>query len=354
MVNFAAFLSRGPNSKEFRLRLPRFIFAACTLLALPAMASEKPEQLVIVSFDGAHDNALWVKSREMAKRTNAHFTYFLSCTFLKAWGSPEAKAYRAPHHASGKTATGFARSASEIAVRLDHIWNAHLEGHEIASHACGHFDGAQWSEADWTQEFDAFDTALRDGWSVAGAKNLEPRGWQDFVANGIKGFRAPYLSASPALAAAVRKHGFRYDASLITKGPALPEFSTGLSRFGLPLIAEGPRSKPVIAMDYNLYARHSGAKDDLEHGTRFEARSLAAYRTAFNQQYSGDRLPLQLGFHFVEMNGGAYWRALDTFLSETCQKTEVACVSYSEALERIKDRVSVEKADNGPPVASQF
>jgi hypothetical protein len=64
----------------------------------------------------------------------------------------------------------------------------------------------------------------------------------------------------------------------------------------------------------------------------FEERTLDAYRKAFQKEYDGNRIPLQLGFHFVEMNGGAYWRALDRFLTETCSTPDVACVSYAEAL----------------------
>lgn len=330
------------------MRLALFGIAAVSLLASPAAAADKPDQLVIVSFDGAHDNSLWVKSRTMATRTGAHFTYFLSCTFLKAWGTPEADAYKAPHHAAGKSATGFAQTRQEIRVRLDHIWNAHLEGHEIASHACGHFNGAGWSEADWAQEFTTFDAALRDGWKVAGHPEMEPKGWQDFVKTGIVGFRAPYLAPGEALPSAVRHHGFRYDASLISKGPALPTHDKGLPRFGLPLIPEGPSGKPVIAMDYNLYARHSRLKEDAARSSEYEARTLDAFRSAFNRQYEGKRIPLQLGFHFVEMNAGAYWKALDAFLSETCRKPGVACVSYAEALDRLNGRPAIATAEGGP------
>ncbi len=83
----------GPALFPEVLPMLRSLLAA-TLLTLPTMAAAeetakpevtaaaaKPRQLVIVSFDGAHDNRLWTKSMEMAKRTGAHFTYFLSCTF---------------------------------------------------------------------------------------------------------------------------------------------------------------------------------------------------------------------------------------------------------------------------------
>jgi hypothetical protein len=86
-------------------------------------------------------------------------------------------------------------------------------------------------------------------------------------------------------------------------------------------------------MDYNLYVRHSKGKENPEKSAAFEESALAAYRKAFAAQYEGTRIPLQLGFHFVEMNAGAYWRALDRFLTETCGKTDVACVSYAEAVD---------------------
>ena len=321
--------------------------AAALVAAVPTFAQAAPQQLVIVSFDGAHDNRLWARSREMAKRTGAHFTYFLSCTFLMRWGSPEAAAYKAPHHRAGKSATGFAQTDAEIATRVDHIWNAHLEGHEIANHACGHFDGSGWSAADWKQEFDAFHKALSEGWKTAGVAARQPAGWQAFADHGIIGFRAPYLAPGHVLPDAVRAAGFSYDASLITKGPSLPANDRGLPRFGLPLIAEGPSGKPVIAMDYNLYARHSRTREDKARAGEFEERSLAAYRQAFEREYAGARRPLQLGFHFVEMNDGAYWRALDRFLTETCHRPEVACVSYAEALPLLKERIPLEKAEGG-------
>ncbi|RUY95855.1 polysaccharide deacetylase, partial [Mesorhizobium sp. M7A.F.Ca.CA.003.01.2.1] len=42
----------------------------------------KPKQVVIISFDSARDISQWKRSRALAERTGAHFTYFLSCVFL--------------------------------------------------------------------------------------------------------------------------------------------------------------------------------------------------------------------------------------------------------------------------------
>ena len=306
-------------------------------------APAKREQMVIVSFDGAHDNMLWEKSLDMGKRTGAHFTYFLSCTFLMTKAG-DGRSYQAPGHKAGRSNVGFAQSQDEIATRVRHIWQAHLTGHDIGSHACGHFDGKTWSKADWSREFSAFDRALANAWTTAGIDNEKPEGWGEFVAQDIKGFRAPYLSTSDGLMPALKTAGFAYDASLVTKGPGMPATSEGLPRFGLPLIPEGPQKRRVIGMDYNLFVRHSMGVENRKDSATFEARALEAYRNAFTAQYDGDRIPLQLGFHFVEMNGGAYWRALDRFLTETCSKPDVACVSYPEALARLANEKKTDRS----------
>ena len=310
--------------------IPMLSLAA--MLACPSIAAamEKPKQLLIVSFDGAHDNKLWVKSRAMATRTGAHFTYFLSCTFLM--NKQARQAYQAPGHKRGKSNVGFAQSDDEIRIRLDHIWNAHLEGHDIGSHACGHFDGKDWTRAEWNSEFATFKATLHSSWKSIGLGDRQPDGWDDFVAHDIKGFRAPYLSASAALTGAEQDSGIGYDASLVTKGPLPGVRKDGILHFGLPLIPEGPQNKPVIGMDYNMFVRHSAGFENRSRSSEFEERAFTAFQAAFDKQYDGDRIPLQLGFHFVEMNGGAYWRALDRLLTSVCHRSDVACVSYAEAV----------------------
>jgi hypothetical protein len=338
--SFAAILSEGNREQIVAVSMSRLLLSTCLaasfLLPAIAEAADRPKQLVIISFDGAHDNALWLKSREMAAKNGAHFTYFLSCTFLM--NEAAKKAYQAPHQKRGKSNVGFAQSDDEIRERLGNIWHAHVEGHDISSHACGHFDGRLWSEADWSAEYATFHETLKNAWKSV---NLaEPTGWQDLVDHGIKGFRAPYLSATAGadMIAAEKKAGFTYDASLVTKGPAMPVEEDGIIRFGLPLILEGPSEKPIIGMDYNLFVRHSKGEEDSADSKEFEGRAYGAFSQAFDRQYNGNRIPLQLGFHFVEMNGGAYWRALDRLVSDVCHRTDVACVSYSEAIPMIETR----------------
>jgi peptidoglycan/xylan/chitin deacetylase (PgdA/CDA1 family) len=315
---------------------------ALCLLAAPLATnaadntSGKPKQLVMVSFDGAGANNLWQRSRDLARRTNAHFTYFLSCTLVIERAN--AKSYQGPNERPGKSNIGFAQTAAEARERLGHVWQAHLEGHDISSHTCGHFDGKDWTAADWTAEFSTFHDVMTDAWKTVGAGSEEPPGWKNFVATGITGFRAPYFSTSPGLVEAERRAGIRYDASLVTKGPMMPEEKGGLIRFGLPLIPEGPAGRPIIAMDYNLFIRHSGGIDNPSSSAEFEERAYSAFKAAFDKEYDGDRIPLQIGLHFVEMNGGAYWRAMERLVTEVCGKQDVACVSYPEAIRLIRER----------------
>ncbi len=321
----------------FQSRLFRVFGFACTLsavaapaLADPPGAQTKPTQYVLISFDGAHDLAQWRRSRTLAKQTGAKFTYFLSCVFLL---SPETrKTYHPPHRKAGASNVGFATSKDEVEQRLYQIRLAVAEGNELASHGCGHFDGATWSKADWLSEFASFRRILSDAYKINGIAG-QPTDW-DKVTGSVRGFRAPYLSANKALYQALAEDGFAFDVSGVLPAPALPQRASQPARFALPQIPEGPKQRRVIAMDYNLFARHSGAKEQPDKDGAFEARTLAAFRAAFDEQYKGQRIPLQLGFHFVLMNGGAYWRALEHFAEDVCSKPDVACVTYSDYLKR--------------------
>ncbi|THF58981.1 polysaccharide deacetylase family protein [Ollibium composti] len=312
-------------------------FSAC-LAASAAFADPpsawkpaRPKQAVIISFDSARDISQWQRSRALAKRTGAHFTYFLSCVFLL---TPETrKAYAGPHKGAGKSNVGFAASKDEVAARLEQIRLAATEGHDIGSHGCGHFDGKAWTKTDWRTEFSAFRHVLENAYALNGIAP-EPPDWRAFADHAVTGFRAPYLSTGKAMYAALAEAGFRYDASGVSGGPVEPQASGGILHFSLPLIPEGPKGRPVIAMDYNLYARHSGAVEKPEEKGAFEERAYQAFHAAFEREYDGERVPLQLGFHFTLMNGGAYWDALERFADEVCVKADVECISFRDWTER--------------------
>ncbi len=310
-------------------------FASALLAAagLPPAAAADRTQYVIISFDGAHDIAQWKRSRALAAKTGAKFTYFLSCVFLLS--AETRRLYQPPRKAGARSNVGFALSKEEVAQRLGEIWAAHGEGHEIASHGCGHFDGARWSKADWLSEFASFTTILRDAYRINRIEG-EPEGWRRFAEFEINGFRAPYLSTGSGLYAALAEDRFSYDASAVSRGPVLPEIGNGLARFALPQIVEGPASRRVIAMDYNLFVRHSGGFERPSQSKQFEDRAYDAFLASFDAEYNGKRTPFQVGFHFTLMNAGAYWRALERFAGAVCNRPEVACISYQDYLKRVR------------------
>src|SRR3954466_13918594 len=103
-------------------RLSRVVAFSSAVLAMAGTAfaappappaPAKPKQIVIISFDSAREISQWQRSRALAKRTGAHFTYFLSCVFLL---SPQTRAdYTAPAKSAGKSNIGFAASKQDVA-----------------------------------------------------------------------------------------------------------------------------------------------------------------------------------------------------------------------------------------------
>lgn len=319
----------------------RFLAATCVLLPASAEAASEPAkappQYVIISFDGAHDIAQWQRSRALAERSGARFTYFLSCVFLL---SKETRGeYKAPGMKAGRSQVGFAQTKEEVAGRLGEIRLAASEGHEIASHACGHFDGKAWSKTDWLNEFSSFKRIMADAYAINGIEN-EPADWRGFAETAVSGFRAPYLSTSAVLYDALEAAGFRYDASGVSRGPVEPRAEGGVERFALPQIPEGPKARRVIAMDYNLFVRHSGGFERPDEAAAFQERSYEAFKAAFDAQYRGGRAPLQLGFHFTLMNDGAYWKALERFAGDVCVMADVVCTSYADYMKRTQPETS--------------
>ncbi len=255
-----------------------------------------------------------------------------TCSLLKSAADTKARPKGA-----GASNVGFAESRDEVAGRLRQIWVARREGHEIASHGCGHFDGKGWNTAEWKAEHASFTDILTNAWTLNRIP-FEPPRWRVFAANEITGFRAPYLATNKAMYRALAASGFDYDASGISKGPALTAVKNGLYRLPLPTIPEGPKGRRIIAMDYNLYVRHSAGLERPSQASVFADRTYDALMAAFDREYSGKRRPLSIGFHFTLMNGGAYWDALERFAAEVCGMPPVTCTTHRDYVARLKAR----------------
>lgn len=299
--------------------------------SLPSWAAvNRPPQFVLLAFDGGLQLDRWQDTRFFAaqlKRAgiSLQFTYFVSSVYFLA--DQRKNFYKGPHHKAGESEIDFGGTLEEIAARIKQVDAAASEGHEIASHLNGHFDGSSWKTVDWETEFDLYYKLI---FSVK-ENNKMPKDipWV-FRPSDVQGFRAPYLAVSSGLWPALRDHHFRYDTSDVQDSHYWPEKSRGFWNFPLAKLKIAGSGKPTISMDYNFYEAQSDAEDDLAHAAIYETQTFETYMEYFTENYNGNRAPVSIGHHFPLFNGGAYWNAMKKFALTVCGLPEVRCVSYRQ------------------------
>jgi hypothetical protein len=283
---------------------------------------KRPPQFVVASFDGAGGTALWEYWRAVARRVHAHFTFFVSGVYLL--DVSRRKQYHPPRHEVGSSDIGFAQPEGDLTARgtLRQIAAGYLGGHEIGTHYNGHFCAPypgsvrEWSAADWRQELTQFDLLLFGS------------GQLPFGPDEVVGGRTPCLQGTlrklyPVLAA----RGFRYDASQIARLGAWPRREQGIwsvPLLELPFVGHTFR---VVSMDYNFMVNQTGGDAEVERET------YLSLRRAFRISYYGRRAPLSFANHFETWHDGAYNRALERVLLESCRLPEVRCVSFRELVD---------------------
>ncbi len=282
----------------------------------------RPDQLVLVSFDDCGDLGRWATWSEFASRhPSVAFTFFVSgASFVpdEAWED-----YRGPGRRPGAAEIDFGGTPDDVRQRLEYASALAAKGHEIASHAVGHFNGQRWTRRDWLDEFDAFDACL-----AKAARSLSPRGAAQPLA-AMKGFRAPYLGHGDALFEALAERGFRYDASAPNQQSWGARDHNGLWRFGLSAFALEGFDRLTTGMDFNVWQAHQQVGWSAEPGPLHGWNMLESYLAAFRTRYLGDRRPLQIGQHFLGFSKGAYDEALMRFIEIASTLPHVRFVTYS-------------------------
>lgn len=300
----------------------------------------RPTQFVMVGFDGGLNLQQWQVTRDFAAEMRKNqkpinFTYFLSGVYFLR--DANRHFYAPPRHDVGFSNIGFGRSAPEIADRLTQLNDSFLEGHEIASKANGHFDGAAegWNAQDWDAEFRQFNDILFGAYFNNGlTPNAKyPQGFA-LSEKDIVGFRAPALGFNDEMFQTLKAYNFKYDVSVpgeMTQWPAKDKY--GVWRIPVPMIEVAGTGKKIIGMDYNFYYVQSKAKEDLANREAYRKQMYDSYLNYFFLNYYGRRAPISLGHHFEKYNGGAYWDALQDFTKAVCGMPEVKCVSYKQYAE---------------------
>ncbi|MGA8614698.1 MAG: hypothetical protein WB760_24110 [Xanthobacteraceae bacterium] len=305
------------------------VAAFCLALCAPSRAVERPPQFVVMAFDNCTELERWKELSEFAADMNRsgeplHFTFFVSGINFIA--DDKADLYQPPNARRGASQIGFGGSAEDVAQRVAYINDLYRNGHEIASHAVGHFDGSRWSAAEWAQEFDSFRSVLAN---VAANNGLDSTVKFAFPLSEVIGFRAPYLATSPGLYTALKDDGFRYDTSGQNFPENWPEKIGDLWRFNLVQLKLADSGRRALSMDYNFFAAQSHTVVEPQRRDAFRDEMLQTYLDYFRSNYAGNRAPLNIGHHFFDYQDGAYREALKTFARMVCGLPEVRCATYA-------------------------
>jgi peptidoglycan/xylan/chitin deacetylase (PgdA/CDA1 family) len=291
-----------------------------------------PPQFVCLAFDGSNEPEMWQATRSFATDAGVHFTYFISGVYFLL--TADKNDYIEPTGKPGKSNIGFGGTLDMMKRRLEQVRLAMSEGHEIGSHAIGHFDGAKWTAAQWDGEFAQFTKILTNVWQRYN-KAAEPAGWKNYFAKEVSGFRAPYLAVGDqkALRLAFKKHGMDYDTSLVNNMNYWPRQIGGVWNFPLAMIKVAGTAKTTLSMDYNFLVSQTGGKDGpKEKQKEYEDQMVQSYVTYFNNNYFGNRAPVHIGHHFSQMQGGAYWRAMQRIARYVKKQPNVVCGTYKELM----------------------
>lgn len=302
---------------SINLLLMLFVFG----FSLIAKDYERPPQYVMLAFDGSKSLSMWQETRDFARLYNVKWSYFISGTYFAT--DAKSCSYKAPRHGAS-SAIGWGESKSIILKRLNEVEEAEQEGHLISSHAVGHWNGDDWSEEEWDSENSQFTNILLNSFDRIGA--LEPPDWQNLVSYRINGFRAPQLGSgivafnnSNRLYRSLKKHGHKFDTSLVNSMNYWPQKKNGIWDFPLAMINVPGRSKRIVSMDYNMKMNDISGE-----------RVLTGYLDYFKNNYEGNRAPIHIGHHFSKWRNGEYWWALQEFVKSVCHKPEVICGNYME------------------------
>ena len=304
-------------------------FLYSLFISIPSLALERPPQFIALSFDNCAELDRWENLKAFTDEMNqngpnVHFTFFVSGTNFIA--QKNHNSYQGPRHKVGAANIDFSANDEEINQRLGFMHSLHDSGNELASHAIGHFDGRNWNHNDWMSELSRFSVLFLNAFTQAGFLDAKE------LTDHIKGFRAPYLSTSPALYPVLKELGYRYDTSNSGDRTLWPtQDKNDLWRFNLASLKIAETGIKTLSMDYNFYVRQAHGEHEIpKMAEAFQRQMLETYLNYFQENYYGNRAPLHIGHHFFPYQQGIYHLALQKFAREVCFLPEVRCVSNSE------------------------
>jgi peptidoglycan/xylan/chitin deacetylase (PgdA/CDA1 family) len=339
------------NDKDKAVDLP---VASTSIVLATSTVINSDIQYVILSFDGSRSLPMWNETRQFAKDMIAkgkpvHFTYFINPIYLITRDAAQ-KNYLPPREKMGASLIGYANNGQDVKNRVEQINLAYTEGHEIGSHNVGHFNGSKWSQDEWVQESNSFDSIIANVQKNNPDVVIPP--WT-FGLSQFIGFRAPELGVNNNLYKALSQKKYLYDTSGMRMPNKYPvKDKEGVWHIGLGIIKMKDlhsntslknNSRYVLSMDYNFWMAQSNVKNVAKKGTplwnAYFSEMKDAYLDYFNNNYEGNHAPVVIGHHFSAWNDGVYWKVMKSFAEDVCGKPKVKCVTFREYVDYLNSAV---------------
>lgn len=340
IITIVDWLTNKDNKiKQIPKTIPEEIFSTST------------PQFVLLSFDGSKSVEMWKDTLSFADNMKkegspVYFTYFINSSYLLA---PEnSNRYVAPNGEIGKSAIGFAENLHFVDKRINEINKAIDSGHEIASHAVGHWSGDVWTEDEWRKELISFSDFLFNFKENNPQKNFGES--LRLVKSKMRGFRAPELSINKNMYKALREEGYNYDSSEINIYDTWPYKDENMIwHIPISTIYLKGLNKNIIAVDYSIWVHQTDAENILVKGTDAWNSALndivLGYMNHFNKNYNGNRAPMVIDNHFSLWNDGLYWEAMKEFAMKVCGKIDVHCSTFSDLVRYMERKEVLAKQD---------
>ena len=158
---------------EYEPAPPPAVTATPQIDTLQIDRSKLPGQIIHIAFDGSSSLPVWQQTLDFATEHDVKFTFFVVGTHLLR--DDLATLYNPPRRKPGRSDVGFGGTKEEVEQRLNMLRRAYREGHEIAGHANGHWDGSGFSYDEWMSELAQFETFLTQAYSLNEIDNPDER-----------------------------------------------------------------------------------------------------------------------------------------------------------------------------------
>jgi peptidoglycan/xylan/chitin deacetylase (PgdA/CDA1 family) len=259
-----------------------------SILSLLLLASALCAKPVLISFDGSGWLDVWKDTLDFGKQEGIHFTYFVSAPYFISTEEAKDHPYWAPIELNHKPLIELRSPAwkSGTEERWEDVARAESEGHEIASHLVGHYDGTHWTYEQWMKEMEFFNFALKR------------------FGHPIIGIRAPYLGVNKDFYRAAKDSGYLYDSSAVYVRPhAKYGFDREIPIREIEVI--GPsKQRHTLPFDCNFVLIKNPAGTDMEQ----------EFFDSLCHDYLTSSEPMLVCLHFEKVPGDPYMKAMKRFV----------------------------------------